>query len=412
MAGTSVALSAAVVAAAAKKLRAITAALVAVGLCTAATASPAQASNLNYAQIVQGEAAYVASAQMTTANGCSANSPALGGIADVAPDPADSSSDYSSPYVAEYGAFALIVAGGSTYLNDAFNFIQWYLNNVNYYASEDTYQGVAGTIFDYNLDYANCTETSLGEYDASDSLGALFLSLVNAFVQADPAELPFFEQSSIVWDVNVIANSIIATQNSNGLTSSLKENMPDGEYTEDNVEVARGLNDYVTLLNAEGDSSGASWWEGYAAEVTSGIVNYEWLASSGAYLDAADQTTAGWSPCGAGLINMFPAGDLLNTIIWQQSAIPDYTSANGTGWEDTTPDDQQGNITCNTWSDTESFTAYAAAQTGATAAANTWLANAVTNWIDAGHPYPWVVGDSGWTAMTAYILETGTTENF
>jgi hypothetical protein len=314
--------------------------------------------------------------------------------------------------VAEYGAFALIVAGGSTYLNDAFNFIRWYLNNVNYYASDDTYQGVAGTIFDYDLDYANCTETSLGDYDASDSLGALFLSLANTFIQADPAELPFFEQPIIEWDVSVIASSIIDTQNSNGLTSSLKDSMPLDEYTEDNVEVARGLNDYVTLLNTEGDGSDASWWAGYASEVTNGIANYEWLASSGAYRDAADQTPAGWSPCGAGLINMFPAGNLLNTAGWQQSAIADYTSANGTDWEGTTPGDDQGNITCATWSDTESFTAYAAAQTGVTGAANSWLDNAVTNWIDVGHPYPWVVGDSGWTAMTAYVLETGQAKTF
>jgi hypothetical protein len=100
----------------------------------------------------------------------------------------------------------------------------------------------------------------------------------------------------------------------------------------------------------------------------------------------------------------------LNTTGWQSSAIPQFNSANGTGWEDTTS--QPGQITCNTWGDTESFTAFAAAQTGATAAANTWLTNALTNWIAPGHRgWPWVVGDSGWTAMTAYDLETGTTHN-
>ena len=30
------------------------------------------------------------------------------------------------------------------------------------------------------------------------------------------------------------------------------------------------------------------------------------------------------------------------------------------------------------------------------------------NWVNAGRPYPWTVQDSGFRALTAYVLTSGT----
>lgn len=381
------------------RLRILLAALVLTLGGLVATAVPVAAAPISYRQVIQSEAAYVASAQLTAADGCTASSPALGAIAANQVHPRDTSA-YVSPYQSSYGAFALVL-GGPAYWPDALAYARWYLRNVNYYASQDTYQGVSGSIFDFHLDPAACSQASTGEYDSSDAYAGVFLSLCYRLAQVYPPAAALFRAST--WNLSVIANAVKTTINANGLSSALRSLMPVGEYTEDNVETSQGLADYAVLLGTEGNSYSRGYWAGIAGQMRTGIADYEWLASAGAYRDAADQASAGWSPCGAGVISMWPAWDLLNTPAWREAAVPAYDAANGAGWTDTTPG--YPDISCPDH-DTGSGVAYAAAQAGNSLAA-TWLASTQADWADAGHPYPWVVADSGLRAVIAYVLAAG-----
>ena len=65
-------------------------------------------------------------------------------------------------------------------------------------------------------------------------------------------------------------------------------------------------------------------------------------------------------------------------------------------------------ISCADGHDPESATAFTAAQTRDNADANAWLISSEANWVDAGRPYPWAVQYSGFCALTAYVLASGT----
>jgi hypothetical protein len=306
---------------------------------------------------------------------------------------------YADPYQDNYGAFAMLLAGRA-YYGDVLSYIKWYLRHVSYSTQADTYQGMVGTIFDYTVNLRACSETSTGSYDSSDAYAGTFLSLVSAFVRADPSQAAYFASPGPRRDLAAIAAAIQATQGKNGLTSALASLMPAGQYTEDNIESSQGLADYVGLLASEGDAD-ASYWAGIASSIRNGIASHEWLPGAGAYRNAADQSTAGFTPCGAGQVQLWPAWDPQGTSRWRRSVISSYAAADG-GWAETTPG--YPDTTCDDEHDPESFTAYAAAQTGRTAAAAAWLDNSQVNWVDAGRPYPWTVQDSGVRALTAYVL--------
>lgn len=205
-------------------------------------------------------------------------------------------------------------------------------------------------------------------------------------------------------DLKAIAGAVLATQGSDGLTSALSSQQPFGQYTEDNIEAAQGWADYAALLTSEGEPSAAHWATA-ASSIRSGVASYEWLASAGAYRDAADQASASFTPCTAGTIQLWVASDLQGTPQWRQSVITSYASGDP-GWLATTPG--YPDISCTDGHDPESATAYAAAQTGDAGGANSWLDSSQVNWVDAGRPYPWTVQDSGFRALTAYVLNSGT----
>lgn len=386
-----------------RSLRSATAVfLVALGL-AADAAVPAYASGLNYSQIIQSAAASVAASQYDatdTADGCGAGSRALGAIAANPPIPGGGHQGYVDPYQASYGAFALVLAGGSTYLADAFSYIKWYLSNINWPASADTYQGVAGTIFDYKVNDGNCTETSNGTYDSSDAYAGVFLSLVNAFVEADPGEASYFTQSGPAYDLGVAANAIIATLNSDQLTSALKSATPGGDvYTEDNIEAAQGLADYHSLLVSEGDND--TYWSGVASNMRNAIQNDLFYVPADAYEGGLGDTgSAASSPCSNAMYQLWPVYDLQNTASWRASVISAYNT-DYPQWTDSTPDGSNAECPAH---DPEGYMAYAAAQTGDYTDVNTWLNNVTnTTWGPAGYPYPWTVQVWGWEALAAYI---------
>jgi hypothetical protein len=376
----------------------------------------------DYSRIIQEEAAFVASAQLTAGWGCGRGNPALGAIA-IQPLAGTSGTfvdvkvgklhrvvvhlvpnvvAYADPYLANYGAFAMLLAGRD-YDGRVLSYIRWYLGNVNYAAQRDTYQGVPGSIFDYMVNLRGCTEAGTGRYDSSDSYAGTFLSLVNAFARADPASAGYFTRRDVHWELGVIANAIVATLNPNGLSSALLSQRPALEYTEDNVEASQGIADYSALLAAENDPA-ARWWAAAAASMRAAISRTEWLPSAGAYLDAADQRTASFATCTSGTIQLWPSWDLQGTGPWRQAVIGRYT-AGDPGWVTTSPG--YPDISCTDDHDPESVTAFTAAQTGDSADADAWLVNSEANWVDAGRPYPWTVQDSGFRALTAYVLARG-----
>jgi hypothetical protein len=380
----------------------------------ARVAGGARVAGAYYSKIISGDARFVASAQLTAGWGCGPGHPALGAIA-TAPlagshgTPVDvlvgrnqarirlvpNVEAYVDPYLADYGAFAMLLAGPG-YYGKVLSYIKWYLGNVNYDAEQDTYQGVPGSIFDYRVDLRHCTQASTGSYDSSDSYAGTFLSLVSAFARANPAGAAYFTRLDVRKELSVIANAILITLNPNGLTSALQTQMPFDAYTEDNIESSQGLADYSALLADEGDPA-APHRAATAASIRASIASNEWLPSARAYRDAADQATASFTSCRAGTIQLWPAWDRHGTAKWRQTVISRHARSDPS-WARTTP--AYPDISCAAGHDPESATAYAAAQTGDTAAARSWLDHSQANWVDPGRPYPWTVQDSGFRALT------------
>ena len=251
-------------------------------------AAPAQAGP-NYAQIIADEAYFVSLSQVEPCTGTSVR----GAIA-LNPVSQNPGSVYINPYRANYGARAL-VAAGSHYFPMVKDWLIWYLNHVNW----PDYNGVYGTVYDYNANATACTEEPKVQpgdthpfYDSTDAYAATWLSAMRAYAQANPADWAWFQFPDIVYWMDQEAHVSIYTLQPNGLTWA-KPDYP-RQYLMDNIEVLQGLNDYIWIAqNVLNDQGKVNYWTSYANTLSQGIQTYLW-----------DDVTKGATNCTPGpLIN-------------------------------------------------------------------------------------------------------------
>ncbi len=367
----------------------------------AAAATPS-AGSPDYQQIIQSEAQYVASAQIHTCQG----TPAYAAITLNAMTQSNATSLYISPYRANYGARALIAAGGS-YLPLAKDWLSWYMNHANW----PDYDGLNGTVYDYTANTTTCTLSVVTQnghpfYDSTDAYAATWLSAMKAYAVADTGDWPWFRSIDVSQRLGQEAQVAVSTLMPNGLTWATADYH--GQYLMDNTEVYQGLKDYVWLLeNVFDNAAAASYWQNYVTTIANGIQNSMFAdvdqapGATPMYGWASHVTQTSWSVC-------YPDAAAQLWTVWtqvgptsqQQATWAAYKMADS-GWTATTPD--YPDISCPLH-DTEAPAAYAAATVGDRGGVDTWLESSEGNW--AGHPYPWTVSDSGFRAMAAQRAST------
>ncbi len=354
-------------------------------------AGVARASTLDYSQIVQDEAYWISTAQIP--DGCGPASGALAwypygssGLAQI------------RPYVANIGAMGMLAAG-PRYYPMVKAWIGWYIAHLN----RSDYNGLAGTVYDYDDDPISCTETTASNaqgqnpsYDSTDAYAGTFLSLLKAYAQADPSEAGYVQSQRGA--IRVVADVIAANLQSNGLTIARPDYQ--AQYLMDNVEAEQGLADYAWLSKAVlGDRANSRRYEALARTMRSGINHVLWVGSTteGMYGWAADQLQPSWStwyvdsvsqtwPIRAGLAN-----PQRRAALWASfnAAWPEWTS---------TANNPDGSPWCSV--------GYTAALMGDRSDADAFLAGSQTAWVDRGRPWPFTILDSANRALTAATVAT------
>lgn len=146
--------------------------------------------------------------------------------------------------------------------------MQWYVSRAH-----DSGSGVDGVPDDATLLKDGSFRTR-GRPDSTDAYGATFLMLARrAFASGDPEIRSFLRLHHS--DVVRIAQSTLATQQSNGLTLARPQHRI--AYAIDNEQVYRGLSDGAWLMReAYGDSGRAAWLQARALDVARGIAGHLW----------------------------------------------------------------------------------------------------------------------------------------
>lgn len=162
--------------------------------------------------------------------------------------------------------------------------IEWYLDHLN--QPDDC--GVHGTVYDYKVVAGK--EQSRGTYDSSDSYAATLLSLVAAFHDAsgDVAAVRKWRDA-----LELVLGAANATLRQNHLTNA-KPNYPIA-FTEDNVEVWAGLDDYARLSQSVGDARQASLVNASAALSRLAITEILWSKPSANWVVNEGAGTADWA---------------------------------------------------------------------------------------------------------------------
>ena len=146
--------------------------------------------------------------------------------------------------------------------------MQWYVSHAHGSGS-----GVDGVADDGSV-LGDGSFRTRGRPDSTDAYGATFLMLARrAYARGDPGLRRFLRLHR--YDVERIAHSILATQQSNGLTLARPQHRI--AYAIDNEQVYRGLSDGAWLMRqAYGDAEQARLFETRAGEVARGISGILW----------------------------------------------------------------------------------------------------------------------------------------
>ena len=150
---------------------------------------------------------------------------------------AENGSVYINPYFSEIVAIALIGYDSSeTARAKIEDYFDWHFAHIN--TAEQDYNGLAGTIYDYDVVVQNgvvVSETSKGSYDSTDSYSALFIKALADYAKTYGDKSYLQAHESLIKD---ITNVMFATM-SGGYTYA----KPDYQirYLMDNAEVYAGL---------------------------------------------------------------------------------------------------------------------------------------------------------------------------
>lgn len=182
------------------------------------------------------------------------------------------------PYFANFAMLGLLNNPTVENLKVVKKWIGWYISHLN--TSSTDYNGLAGTVYRYYVDYNDDTiEYSEGGYDSTDSYAATFLSVVKKYVQMGGDHIYV---QSIQDKLKIVADAILATQTSDGLTWA----KPDYKikYLMDNAEVAMGLADYAWLLqNTLNNPNAYTFFNEKYTLCVNGIENLLWNSSNNNY---------------------------------------------------------------------------------------------------------------------------------
>jgi Pentapeptide repeats (8 copies) len=309
------------------------------------------------------------------------------------------------PYEANLGARAMLAAG-PRYFPMVRRYLQWYLRHLN----RPDVNGLVGTVYDYDYDPRTCLGAPqphpiTGErpkYDSTDAYAGTFLTLVAEYARANPVDHEFFRSPAVRADLEWIAEAVGATRGPSGLTGATPT-YP-AEYLMDNVEAQRGIEDYAWLLHAVlGDPAAAQVRYAEAGRIRDAIEARLWLAA-GMYGWAADQLNPSWDTWFPDSVaQLWPVLDGLAGG-GRPAALWAAFSRRWPMWTRSRP--EYGAVDVE--HDPNAGVAYAAARVGDRAAVDDYLRSSEEFWARPGRPPPWTVDDAGFRALAARTM-AGTT---
>lgn len=295
-----------------------------------------------------------------------------------------------NPYYSNLTAIGLTHDPGS--YGAVQNWMKWYIGHLNV---NDTW-GLSGTTYDYS--YNNGAETSLVNADSTDSYAATFLSLALAYYNTgDPGAQAYVR--SIGPQLDMIGGVLAKTQQSDGLTWA----KPDYQikYLMDNCEVYRGLRDVAQLFHiAFNDSAKAQSYNAMADASLQGLMGmYLGNGSWAVYKDGVGSLFAPhlgtWYPDATA--QMFPVmqGVIPGT---DAKAVQTYNNfkAMWPAWDTLSFSSQDA----FPWV----MIAGAAAVSGDSAGAQTYIKTIESKYVNNGFPWPWYNQEAGWfIRLNAYM---------
>jgi len=265
--------------------------------------------------------------------------------------------------------------------------MRWYIAHLNH---TDRWN-LGGTIYDYNI--VNGSEVSTGDADSTDSYAATFLSLAYAyFATGNPAAQAYVR--SIAGDLDLIAQSLTKSQQSDGLTWA-KPNYQI-KYLMDNAEVFRGLADASTLFGSVGDTAKQNYYGAQATKCQNGVWSM-WLGNKWAiYKDGIGRliapNMATWYPDATA--QMFPA--LYRVVSGSDSRAQQayaYFNQAWPGWPQLSFNRQDP----FPWV----MIAGAAALVGDTGRVDAYANSVRAKWVNTGFPWTWYSMEAGWYMRVA-----------
>jgi len=336
-----------------------------------------------YQSVVDSENAWLASTQLT--NGALPMTPARNGMVKV------------NPYFADFAALSLLNQADK-YAANVKAYMDWHFAHLNT-ATQD-YNGVDGTIYDYNVTVKNGTvvkeeilyQGNKNSYDSTDSYAATFLMVLQKYAEktGDTAYI-----RAHATDIERVGNALFATMD-NGLTMA-KPTSP-VKLLMDNCEVYAGLRAAAALYRKVlEDTATADSLDVAAIDVVAHIESYMWagdhyhigLTQMGmvyapfSWTEYYPSATAQLFPILHGVLD--PASDRAQTL---------YTQfCNRYDWEHLNHPDAY------MWSSN----AYTAAVMGDYERVHTFL-SVYNERVSASRGYPLYNADAAWACMTAYYM--------
>ena len=303
-------------------------------------------------------------------------------------------SDFIRPYLGNLAALGM-VRDPNRY-GAIQKWMQWYIAHINY---GDKW-GLSGTIYDYNVNLLTKAEISTVSADSTDSYAATFLSLAWAFYQTGDANAQAYVKS-IASQLDLIGGVIATTQQSDGLTWAEPDYLI--KYLMDNCEVQRGLRDAVSLFNAIGMPTKASYYSTLADANLQGIngmyiSNGVWAYYKGYSGTLYPPSMGTWYPDATSQIfpilqRVIPASDARAQATYAafNNAWPNWQNLSFTG-QDAFP-----------WV----LVSGAAALMGDNARVNTYIQNIQNQYVNTGFGGYFYDNEAGWFMRTNWYMEGG-----
>lgn len=190
------------------------------------------------------------------------------------------------PYFVNLGVIGMLENPATDNIAVAGNWMAWYLNHLN----NPDYSGLYGSVYMYWADTSGSTEHSSGTYDSTDSYGATFMTLLRKYYETS-GDSTFFTSNRT--NIEKVADSIVATQQTDGLTYAMPSYQV--KYAMDNAEVHEGLTDIEWIeRNIYSDSAKADYYKGKKVSNFNGIESYLWDGLANNYRKY-DGATSNWA---------------------------------------------------------------------------------------------------------------------